>query len=395
MTILNHLKFILILISYIFCFHIFSAVHTGKAIPLNVVKIHAGTNTSYKGKITYIAPKGQLLVPKIKTVKGKTIDPGTVVLKQGIRYWSDMEKADRANVRTAKQDLLNAKENLKRYQKLAPTGAESVETYQKFQDIYPKYYGRLINAKGDLRTDEAVLNTRTQYAPFEGYVNDVMYILGKASGNPEVIEILQLNPIGIKVKMSREKANSISPSTPVTVYIPGSNKKQGIYNGYNVLCKDGIILITENYPRTLPEREIQNVKYILGPCHPVDYIYKDYSSKKMLCVPKRSICKDKKGYFLWKAKNRKFFEPGKHFDPVFKIEKIYITPGNLQRIFAGQIFYQSIKSKSSKIEFGDAVLIPNPYKKMKPGDTIMLPPKEYVIMPGDKVKVKIGADNDT
>ena len=362
---------------------------TGTAVAPIVESLSSGSDASYYGTVKHVAKRGSLIEPSITDINGNILIPGTIVMQQGTKYWKAMVDADQANILTSEQDLLTATENLKRYQKLAPSGAESIEDYQLFQNNYYKYLGIHIQDQGTLLLDQEVLDSRTQYAPFEGYVKNVMYSIGRASGNPETIEIVQLNPIGIKIKMKRETANKITPATPVTIYLPGKNKTQGVFNGFSILCEDGIIFLTENRPKelNLTDKEMKEIKFKINDCYPVDFFYINNSTNKTLCVPKPAIQNDSKGYYVWKAEDRKFLVPGKSFHPVFKVVKEYVSPGKLQRLFAGDIYVRSL-NKSGNLSFGDVVLSPPP-KGIKDGDMVSFSPKRYIFMPGEQVKVEI------
>jgi len=388
MSYLKHIKNFLIFATISLSLQSYGGkVFTGIAVPLVVENISSGSDASYYGTVRYIANKGDLIQPRITDLSGKTVSPGTIVMKQGTKYWKAILDADIANIATSKQDLLTATENLKRYKELAPSGAESIQNYQQFQNAYYKYFGAYIQTQGNFLLDAEVLDSRTQYAPFEGYVSDVMYTIGRASGNPQTVEITQLNPIGIKVEMDRKGASKITPATPITIYIPETGTKQGVYNGFSILCDEGIIFITENYPKKLTASAMKSVKYEVKSCFPVDYFYINFSTNKELSVPRNAILKDSKGYFVWKAQNRKYLVPGESLNPVFQVEKAYITPGNLQRLFAGRVHFR-ILTKSGNLAFGDVVLTDTP-KDLKNNDTVAFMPRKYIIMPGDGVKVEI------
>ena len=377
---------------YFFIFNPFllgGKIYTGIAMSPIVENISSGSDANYYGTVKYVAKRGTLIEPNITDLKGKIVIPGTITIQQGTKYWKAMADADKANVRTSNQDLITASENLKRFKELAPSGAESIQNFQHFQNSYYNYLGAYIKARGKLLLDDEVLETRTQFAPFEGYVRNVMYTIGRASGNPETIEIAQLNPIGIKVKMDRVTAKKINASTPVTVHVPGTDLTQGIFNAFSILCEDGIIFLTENYPQTnnLTQEEQEKIKFKIKDFFPVEYFYINTKRNDTLCIPEESIMQDKKRYYVWRAKDRKFFHTNRPFNPIFKVEKIYITPGNLQRLFAGEMYLRTLKD-AGELTFGDVVLANTP-NTMKDNDTVEFSPKRYVFMPGQRIKIDI------
>jgi hypothetical protein len=364
-------------------------IYTATAISPVVETFAAGSDADYYGRVVHLAKRGSLVEPRVTDLNGAIVIPGTIVMQQGKRYWKAVVDADRANILTSRQDLMTAKEHLKSFSKLTPSGAESIESLQQYQIEYYRSLGAYIQSRGAFLKDEEILDSRTQYAPFEGYVKKTFYTIGRASGRPKTIQIAQLNPIGIKVKMDRTTANKITPATGITIYVPNKNKTQGVYNGFSILTADGIIFFTDNSPQKLniPDEEIGKIDFYVNDCYPVDYFYFDDNLDKTLCVPKNSIQKDIKGNYVWKAKNRKFLVPGKSFNPIFQVVKEYITPGNLQRLAGTEIYVRSLNN-SGNLSFGDAVLN-KPPKKIKEGDIVAFPPKRYDFMPNDQVKVEI------
>ena len=363
--------------------------YIGTVVPIVVETMSSGTDAYFYGTVEKVALVGSIIKPQITDMEGNVVEEGTVVMQQGTKYWKAIVEGNKASLAASEQNLRTATQNYERYKKLSPIGATSAQEFEEYQKKYYDALGECEQSKGTLAFNLRMLDTRTQFAPFEGIVTKVLYIMGRASGNPQTVELTQLNPIGIKVKMSREEANKINSNTPVTVFQANSDVEQGVFNGRSILCEEGIIFITENYPETLNNNNLKNNSVSeVRDCYSVDYFYINNTVDKTLGVPVKALKEDNGDYYVWKAKNRKFLDPGKGLDPVFKAEKIHVVPGNLQRLHAGFTYVRSLKDPSSLKE-GDVVLTANP-KDLINGDSVDFLPERYVLMPNETVKVIIG-----
>jgi hypothetical protein len=363
--------------------------YTGTVVPIVTETMSSGSDAYFYGTVEKVALVGSIIKPQITDMEGNVVKEGTVVMQQGTKYWKAIVKGNKALLAASKQNLRTATQNYERYKKLSPIGATSAQEFERYQKKYYDALGEYEQSKGTLAFNQRMLDTRTQFAPFEGIVTKVLYIMGRASGNPQTVELTQLNPIGIMVKMSREEANKINSNTPVTVFQTNSEVEQGVFNGQSILCEEGIIFITENYPETLNNNNLNNNSISeVRNCYSVDYFYIDNIVDKTLGVPVKSLKEDNGDYYVWKAKNRKFLDPGKGLDLTFEIEKIKVVPGNLQRLHAGFTYIRSLKD-SGNLKEGDVVLTADS-KGLKNGDRVDFLPERYVLMPNETVKVTIG-----
>ncbi len=357
--------------------------YTGTVVPIVVETMSSGTDAYFYGTVESVARVGAIITPQITDMDGNVVEQGTIVMQEGTKYWKAQVEGSKALLAASEQDLKTATENYNRYKELSTDGAESLQKYQEYQMKYFDALGECEKNKGTLQFNQRMLETRTQLAPFEGIVTKVLYIMGRASGNPQTVELTQLNPIGIKIKMSREEANKINASTPVTVYQLNSDHKQGVLYGYSFLCDDGIILATENHPETL-NKNIPEVR----DCYSVDTFHIDDITDKALGVPENSLVEGDNGYYVMKAKNRRFLIPDKGLNPTFKVEKISVVPGNLRRLHGGFTYIRILKDPGSLKE-GD-VLLTNPSKSLQSGNYVDFLPERYVFMPNEAVKVIMG-----
>ena len=191
--------------------------YIGEVVPIVVETMSSGANGYFYGSVEIVARLGSIIRPEITDMDGNIVEKGTVVMQQGTRYWKAIVEGNKASLIASKENLKTATLNFERYKELSVDGAESVQLYQAYQKKYFDAIGQVKMDEGALAFNQRMLDTRTQIAPFEGIVTKVLYIMGRASGNPQTVELTQLNPIGIKVQMTREEANKINSNTPVTV----------------------------------------------------------------------------------------------------------------------------------------------------------------------------------
>ncbi|MCP4180642.1 MAG: hypothetical protein GY756_23010 [bacterium] len=366
--------------------------YTGTIVSLQTNQYVSGTDFSYDGFIDYVAKEGSLIHPQITDTEGNTIKQGTIIIQMRKDFWADIVLSDESAIYSAKADLLTALQDYKRYKDLTKIKTKVV-SMEKYQQMRANYYDALTSlniAQAKLLKDQIILQTCTQYAPFEGIVDKIYLSEGRACGNPQTIEISQLNPIGIKIKMSRKEAKKIKINSLVKVSKPNTNIVQGIYNGSSMLCEDGIILQTENKLKFIYDRTTYKGKIIpeVSDISFVDLFYNLKPNSKILSISTNSLMKDQKDFYVWKLLNTKALESTKGQKSIFKIKKIYVIPDNLKREIGGNTFYIALKD-SGDLQINDLLLTTIPDKPLQDGDLVKLIENRYTFMPGDKVKILI------
>ena len=364
---------------------IYAKTYTGTVVPLFSSNIYGGSAASYWGSLDYTARPGAITKPEISDTDNNPIEKGTTLVSMKEQYWKGQVTNARGQLLAAKKNLTISYNEYLRYKKLAPTGAEPIKFYQEMRATFFEAIGQLQTAKSNYLEQLRVLEECRQVSPFEGVVDKVYYSSGILTSDPKVLNLIQLNPIGIQVKMPADEANSISTETPVTIYVEGLKEPLGIYNYQTVVNNNSVIFQTRNTPKYYTNKNVKTIeKY-----YPVTNFYPD--SEKYLGVPALTINKDKNGYFVWRAKNNKVMQPGKGFSPVFKTEKVYITPGKYKSVYLGTVQMQLIENPG-KLQINDMVF-PDSNNALQENETVSLQPNRYVLMPGDTVKVKIGKIN--
>jgi hypothetical protein len=175
-----------------------SKTYTGTVVPLFKSDINAGSGFSYWGSLNFAARWGALTKPAITDLKGNEIKPGTTLTLMRTQYWQGQIITAKGQLIAAKKNLTIALKNENRYKKLYPTGAAPVRTYQEMRAAYYEALGKYETAKANLYEQQRVYEECRQISPMEGIIDKVYYSRGILTSDPKVLQLEQLNPIGIK-----------------------------------------------------------------------------------------------------------------------------------------------------------------------------------------------------
>lgn len=360
---------------------------TGTVKPLTVNVLGYGYNDEYRGTIYYTPEIGTIFEGPTKDLHGNVIKQGDPLIKIYPSYREARVRKSEAALEQAKANLFIKNADFERYSKLVKNKGISEQVYQQSFSDYAGAKAAVASAECDLILAKEMLEVCTYYAQFDGIVSNVMMSAGYCAGEPKVIELTQLYPIGINITMDRRLANQITSSTPVTVYPDPSISKEpiGIVNGYNILTQNGITFYSINkpfHPVITEDGKIIPAVHKINNILPYEYDPADCS------ININALKHDVNGYFVWKGVGQKNLQPGKGLNVVFPIEKVYVVPDDLVEQVSPSDRFVKLKEPGS-LTNGD-IVISDPPEGAKDGDEVCFVQARYVFMPGDIVKVKIG-----
>ncbi|HJO93573.1 MAG TPA: hypothetical protein QF753_09255 [Victivallales bacterium] len=364
----------------------FAKEYTGVVTPLIKSRISSGSGADYNGVIIHVARIGEIFKPEILNSNNKVVQKGTPLVVLNHAYWEGSALLAKSRVNAAIAALRTAKDDYYRYKKLVVAHSESMMLLEDRRAKYFTAITNLENCKIHLMQANAILKSCFTIAPFEGIVDKVFLSSGLAVKQPQVIEISQLNPIGINVKMPREEAYKVNLNTPVTIYSLRTGKAYGVYNKNTILSDNGLTFIAEN-SQDLAYQGKTTDGLIIRHHKDIHNVY-PFPYKNMLSVPLNSIMKDSRGSFVWAAKENKTNTPGGSMKSVFKIEKIYIISANIKARIAGFQELEALKDPGKLDK--TSIILSNPPENLKDGELIYTDLERYIFMPGDRIKVIIG-----
>jgi multidrug efflux pump subunit AcrA (membrane-fusion protein) len=383
-------KFVSILFCIGLCVPVFSAdLYKGIVVPLSVDQVKYGTNLGYRGIIKYIAEKGEYVWPPIMTVGGKILEDGTPLVSMDSGYWKKNVSSCKFALLAAGEKLKAALHNYDRSKKLlARSKVVSERDYEIDKTAYFSALSAYMLANANLYQAKKQLDMCCLHSSVEGIVTNVFLQPGDVlAGEPVVLEVTQLNPIGVKVSLPDDVIDKLTLNATVEVTDGNDVKNRPVLG--NLLMIDGNIVTfsVANYP------VYKNTITILGKKLPVVdsfykvsqfYIYKDDNT---LGVPLDALKKDSKGTYVWKVKfiNRNVFTTFRI--PVVNVDKVYVVPGKEERLQGGHTEVLALQ-KSGNLQINDIVVMDKDVT-LKENEEACLVNNRYQLMPGEQVDLKI------
>ena len=365
------------------------------ATPISTITIDMGFNDMDRGVVTLTPMPGTFFKGPILDTNGDVVQQGDLLisLEKGYRI-ADVENA-KATIAKDIAILEEKKEVYLRDKELSKSHSVSLQAYQAAKSAYLQAEAQVKADKATLILKEKILSFCDYYAKFDGIVNKVIFSAGYTGGERPIMEVSQLFPMGINIKMSREDASKIKVDTPITIYPLNSKEPIGAMHGASRLTKDGLQLIVNNYPKFDIYKEIDGKK--LPIIHQTDTVmpfdFLDQSQTKSLAINIECIVKDAKGSYVLKAVDQQNGQAGKGVSSVIKIERVDIVPGTRINRISPSIRYIELKDSGSLKPYDLALRIDDINKSnLKDGSTVYyyFERERYLFMPGDPVKVVIG-----
>ncbi len=357
--------------------------YNGTITPLAVDQIKYGTNYGYRGIITYIANVGKYVVPKIVNRAGKTVRQGTLLVSMDTEYWKSQVIVAEATVLSTKESLITATENYNRNKKLSKDHSVSEKTFDNSSAVYYQAIGNLEAAKADLYQKQKVLEECNIYSSVEGIVTEKYMDQGNIlGGEPIVLDITQLNPIGVKVKLSDNVINALFSNTARLLFLDNEGNRIEILDNFYRFDGNDFTFAVANQPL------LKNSIKIDGNNYPViDSLYRIrrfyiYEADNSLSVPIDAVHKDSKGEYVWKLNANPRIS-----SRLMIANKAYFVPGDLVTLQA-ETSNVIIVKKAENLKINDVVLLNNT-ENLKDNSKVFVSTNRYKLMPGGKVKVKV------
>ena len=359
---------------------------TGKVKPMITSTIQYGTNDTYRGFVVYAARQGQILHGPTYNLKGDVIQHGDILVSLDKDYNTSLMEQAKADLAIKKAALAFQKIEYDRYKKLAKTEAVSQELYQNYVSTYFQALSEYNQSEEALKTREIELDLCDYRVEYDCIVDKTLMPFGLCAGELAVEIISQLDPMGVAIKMDRATARKITPQTAIAVYPMLSDKPVAPLHYMTVLTDEGITLRVRNFA-VLPDN-LEDGKIPIVQCYDAITLY---SNKKTngIAVPKTSVQKDEKGFYVWKGIGENSNQVDKGINPIFPVKKVYLEYGNINRYCANFISYMEvIPQKGEQINVGDLIVL-DPPKGLQDNEKVCFYKEVYQFMPGDNVKVEI------
>ncbi|HJO94088.1 MAG TPA: hypothetical protein QF753_11855 [Victivallales bacterium] len=375
----------------------------GEVTPVETGKF----GTLVTGKIVYIASPGDKVVSQVLDEKGKIVRLGTPIIILDKTIPKMKVETARINLQKARREMQNKENIYKRNYKL--NSKKNMLIAQSKVELAKSEYDTalLLIKKSEIDLKEAEENLRrcTVFPSYTGQVDEVYFESGYGLEKfKDAIKITMMNPMSVELKLPLALVNKIGIENSIQVYDAGNKEPVRAILSKNPIDPSNVSLIVTN--KLIPSWELtpQQKKYPI--VHKALFIVKAYlpetnhtanknKTPPPLAVPIKSIKKDGKGVFVWKAIDQNMTQTNKPVMKKFRIEKVYIKPGDIVRnisfIKGYGNHFRSIE-KNGKISYGDIVLA-DPQDGLKDGEEVIYQQLHWRFTVGEKVKITISGLN--
>ena len=358
----------------------------GIAKPFITATLNYGYNDHYRGIVQWTALPGDIVKGPIYDKDGKTIRPGDVLVKLDTTYQESVVKTKEDDIKIAEANFDWTKAQFERYKTLSKTRAVSLQLFQEAKNNYLEAVAKLDSAKANLIAAKEIFNITTYRTQFAAIVDKVLVPSGLLAGHPGTIQISQIDPITINIKMPRQIAKQITSTTSIKVFPQGSDRPVGIFSGENILTDTGIRLLTDNWAIPPKKNNLPMIKEL----RPVMRLSLSRRGSVKLSVAEKAIKKDKSGTYVWYVTNAKDIQSGSSLPDIFNLMKVYIKTENLTQKVDNHWVYVELKNPGILKQYD---LIAKDVPKGFKGGNVYWPRDRLLFMPGDPVKVEINLNN--
>ncbi len=234
-------------------------------------------------------------------------------------------------------------------------------------------------------------------SPFTGQIARVHVIPGGYAlpGQP-VVTVQMMDPMKIQVAVSPETDKRVRFNDRVRVYVPDS---EAFLEGYVYLKDTYADPATRTYLITLL---VRNQKTISGIPEQLQGKSVATTEKLWTLQPEKpgvpgnyfidvqSLQQDDQGYFVWKADNLTVDDLYGNFDPVLKVSKVRVVPGD-GRLPSLQVFTFRELTDMGDLDPQKDVIVGAVEGEVTDG-TVVLIHESWRLRPGDLAEVSLGSD---
>jgi multidrug resistance efflux pump len=366
----------------------------GKIISVDEPVFAFSTRDRKCGQVASTLPVGANVMSRRTGKDGKMLDGYGVIAKIDSAIYEYNVNENEAFVKGAEARLSNAKIEYERNKNLYKKHAINKEKYDDALEAYENAKAECDIAKLKLISAKGSFSRCSATSLYSGVVKKIIVYPGSWSDHMyPFIQLDLMTPIGLKIEMNRKLALNTYKRYSKKVYPVGSDIPLGTLNEQDSLTETGIISLLDNYMVCINEiKNDEKYPVIEGYWgHPL-YVSRfnvSLQNKIPLAVPVESLCKDDKGFFVWRGKGQKVCQPNLVIADKFQIEKIYVMPGGEKTYINGPCKEYQILEDPGKLQEYDFILGENSPKDLKDNDTVFYKKYKYLFNPGDIVKVEI------
>ena len=390
------------------------------------------------GRVSFVREPGMNIQGRLVDGNGGLLEPGTImgsvqneryrlrvkeaqarvegVLAEAKGVQTDIDKTIPSEIREVQAEFTRAKDEYERQETLLKKGVgtrKRVETARaQFQAADARLaqlgakkeekkaqlaaiQAQVMEAREALRQANIDLADTELYSPFNGQISKVHVIPGGyvEKGQP-VVTVQMMDPMKIQVAVSPDVDREVNFNDLMKVYVEGSDEP---LNGW-VWNKDTVAdASTRTFMITLLVRNRQVEAEPPAEMAATDLYHTDGlwnieaehdNGSGPYFINEEALHSDEQGHFVWKAKGLSISDLDRAYDPVFKVQKVRVRPGNRRLRYLQVFTYREVAGLGGLDPKTDLLTGRLP-TKVTAGDSVFLSRKRWMLRPGQLVRVDL------
>lgn len=366
-------------------------IYEGRVEPITSTYVSFAYDDGKPGRILYTAVPGTIVKGPILNATGDAIAKGGVLVKFHPGRRKDILIQKQARLQETRAVEKFAKKHLERMRQLYDEKRAIVpqERLEQAESNYHQAKAEALHAAMAVSRAKIWFANSVLRADYDCLVTKVHLPTGLCYVGSRVLDVVQLNPIGIHIPMKRDEAYAIDATTVIKVFPRGAAQETRISGRGRIVTDDGVLLKARNGPIS-PTVNLENGENIVTAVHEWFSVetFRD-DSFGTLAVPAESIFEDDNGSYVLKVAEANLLTANEKIDDAIPVEKISVELTGRSENFSPHVVYAELND-TKRLAVGDVVLKNDEKTKtLNDGDTVRLYSLSYRFMPGDVVKVVI------
>lgn len=268
----------------------------------------------------------------------------------------------------------------------------------------------VLQAKQNLRDAQRDLEDCTLYSSYGGQIADISVVPGSVVAAGQAVATLQMmNPIKVELEVSAEDSRRLQQRERLPVIVTLPDGTQATHEGYLYLIDPVADSLTRTFTVTLlvmnqklADSAVDGRVATTSDIWRLDYKFLPSPDKNLLFVEEKALLEDADGAYLWMITNMMIGEEDRpNNDPLLKVRKLRVTPGDLKIPFLGNWVFQQVDINDTNFDPEKNMVIgelnvtegePSDWN----GDTVARSSGgQWMLRPGDLVRVDLAGGNGT
>ena len=344
------------------------------------------------GRIEFVMEEGANVDGPVSDGRGRVVTPGTVVARLvDLRYQVAISESEAA-IQDARARLMQTQADYNRQVEVYEKGAGAKSYVDRAEADFKAAQAKLQAVQANLRQTQIDAADTLLFAPFSGLISRVQANRGAyvERGNP-VATIQMMDPITIEFAVSPAVEQRLNYNDLVNIYLADSQTPiQGhVYTKaptadsatrtFRVELLVRNRLVDVGLPPDVDPAEVVTTPILSY----LESLNNDGKPPYMASVD--SLFKDQKGYYVWKAQGLQVQDLAKAYNPVFKVTKVRVKPGDRYHEYV-QLFSYREMLDIGDLDPGRDLITGDLSGEVEEGDTVALSRKRWLLRPGQIVR---------